>query len=57
MKTRKQKGSGLAVMKQLIELAAANHPAVRIPRTKTLAALPRANPPGEFLRRLKMSNN
>jgi hypothetical protein len=48
---------GLAVIKQLIDCAAINHPAVIIPREKTLPALLRANPPHEFLRRLKAFSN
>jgi hypothetical protein len=53
----KDDDAGFAVIKKLIDLASVNHPAVRIPSTKTLDALLRQNPPNEFLRRLKAFRN
>ncbi len=41
----------------LVNMAALNHPAVRILKRKTLPALLLANSPKDFLRRLAASNN
>jgi hypothetical protein len=41
----------------LCDMITINHPVVRIPKHKTLAALIRLNPREDFLRRLAASNN
>ena len=56
-KTNLQTLSGGEAVKLLIDLTAIGHPAVRIPKEKTLPALLRANPREAFLRRLAASNN
>jgi hypothetical protein len=57
MKQDPKKRSRREVFKLLMNLTAVGHPAVRIPKEKTLAALLRANPREEFLRRLAASLN
>jgi hypothetical protein len=47
----------LDTFRLLVDMTAINHPAVRIPKRKTLPALLLANPPNDFLRRLAVSNN
>ena len=57
MKTNLKNLSRVEALKLLIDKAAANHPAVVIPRERTLVELLRVNPLKDFLRRLQAANN